>query len=210
MEIRELISKKDLLEVTGISYGQLYRWKRKKLIPEDWFIKKASFTGQETFFPKEKILDRVEKIKNMKDEISLDDLAQMFSPNLENITLNGEQIIKKKIVTQNTLNIYIKYNPECKKYNFDEMLYMCILEKCLMSGTVSIDESEVILNTLKSNYKKIESKVCKFIIIKKMGISIYILVSVPYEMYFDEFTKVILKINILECIEQLKMKVNVV
>ena len=28
----KLISKKDLLELTGISYGQLYRWKRKKII----------------------------------------------------------------------------------------------------------------------------------------------------------------------------------
>lgn len=44
-----LISKKELLELTGISYGQLYRWKRKNLIPEDWFIRRATFTGQETF-----------------------------------------------------------------------------------------------------------------------------------------------------------------
>ncbi|MFZ7625597.1 DUF4004 family protein, partial [Bacillus cereus] len=47
----DLISKKDLLELTGISYGQLYRWKRKNLIPEDWFVRKSTFTGQETFFP---------------------------------------------------------------------------------------------------------------------------------------------------------------
>lgn len=46
------ISKKELLDITGISYGQLYRWKRKGLIPEDWFIRRATFTGQETFFPK--------------------------------------------------------------------------------------------------------------------------------------------------------------
>ncbi len=50
------ISKKDLLELTGISYGQLYRWKRKGLIPEAWFVKKPAFTGQETFFPRTEIL----------------------------------------------------------------------------------------------------------------------------------------------------------
>ena len=38
----ELISKKELLDRFGISYGALYRWKRKGLIPEDWFIKKAT------------------------------------------------------------------------------------------------------------------------------------------------------------------------
>lgn len=74
----ELISKKELLEITRISYGQLYRWKRKNLIPEDWFIKKASFTGQETFFPRDKVLERIEKIKNFKDDISLNSLPVCF------------------------------------------------------------------------------------------------------------------------------------
>lgn len=56
----ELISKKELLERYGISYGALYRWKRKGLIPEEWFLKKATVTGQETFFPKELICERVD------------------------------------------------------------------------------------------------------------------------------------------------------
>ena len=50
----ELISKKDLLNEMSISYGQLYRWKRKKLIPEEWFIKKSVSKGKETFFPRKK------------------------------------------------------------------------------------------------------------------------------------------------------------
>ena len=61
-----LISKKELLELTDISYGQLYRWKRKNIIPEEWFIKKSSYTGQETFFPRDKILERINKIKALK------------------------------------------------------------------------------------------------------------------------------------------------
>ncbi len=74
----QLISKKELLERYGISYGALYRWKRKGLIPEEWFIKKATVTGQETFFPKDLVCARVELIQSQKDEISLDDLAGRF------------------------------------------------------------------------------------------------------------------------------------
>lgn len=47
----ELISKKELLETFGISYGALYRWKRMGLIPEAWFLRRSTSTGQETFFP---------------------------------------------------------------------------------------------------------------------------------------------------------------
>lgn len=76
----ELISKKDVLELTGISYGQLYRWKRKGLIPEAWFIRRSTFTGQETFFPREKILARIEEIRALKEGQSLDELVQILAP----------------------------------------------------------------------------------------------------------------------------------
>lgn len=79
----ELISKKDLLERYGISYGALYRWKRKGLIPEEWFLKKATVTGQETFFPKELICERVELIQSQKDDFSLDELSKQFSQESE-------------------------------------------------------------------------------------------------------------------------------
>ncbi len=73
-----LISKKELLASTGISYGQLYRWKREGLIPEEWFNKQSSFTGQETFFPREEILSRVASILLMKDSHSLEELASIL------------------------------------------------------------------------------------------------------------------------------------
>jgi len=70
------ISKKDLLLETGISYGQLYRWKREGLIPEEWFVKRASFTGQETFFPRERMLERVGLILEKKDDQSLGEIRR--------------------------------------------------------------------------------------------------------------------------------------
>ena len=76
MSDEKLISKKELLERYGMSYGALYRWKRKGLIPEDWFIRKATTTGQETFFPERLITERVELILSGKNELELDELAR--------------------------------------------------------------------------------------------------------------------------------------
>ena len=86
-----LISKKLLLEKYSISYGALYRWKRKGLIPEEWFIKKSTTTGQETFFPKDLIFERVELILSNKEDILLDDLAEKIS---------GEEESNAKIVIE--------------------------------------------------------------------------------------------------------------
>ena len=74
-----LISKKELLERYHISYGALYRWKRKGLIPDEWFLKKATATGQETFFPEKLVCERIERIQSMKEDVLLDELAKQFS-----------------------------------------------------------------------------------------------------------------------------------
>lgn len=71
----ELISKREILEKYGISYGALYRWKRMGLIPESWFIRRSTVTGQETYFQKERICQRIELILSRKEKTSLEELA---------------------------------------------------------------------------------------------------------------------------------------
>lgn len=71
-----LISKKELLLRYNISYGTLYRWKRMGLIPDDWLVKKSTYTGQETFFDEQQICERVEAIISRKDSESLEDIAK--------------------------------------------------------------------------------------------------------------------------------------
>src|SRR5664280_869777 len=101
----DLISKKDLLLAKGISYGQLYRWKRKGLIPEDWFVRKSTFTGQETFFPREKMLGRVHRILSMKDEdLSLDDIAEAVSPSPLPDTFSREDVLSRGAVSAAALD----------------------------------------------------------------------------------------------------------
>jgi hypothetical protein len=203
----ELISKKELLEITNVSYGQLYRWKRKNLIPEEWFIKKSSYTGQETYFPRKKTLDRIEKIVNMKEDVSLDDLAQVFSPQLAEVFLSEDELLEKNIVTQQTLTMYKNIYGEIKTFTFEKILYISLLEKSLESGNVSLDEGKLIIETLEENYKSMGGKSCEIIFLRKFGMALCFLITVPNEFYIDNGAKIILRLNILQCIEELKIKI---
>ena len=73
--MEDLISKKEVLEKYGISYGALYRWKRMGLIPEAWFMRNSTATGQETFFRRDQVCPRVELILSRRDGTSLEQLA---------------------------------------------------------------------------------------------------------------------------------------
>lgn len=201
-----MISKKELLELTGISYGQLYRWKRKNLIPEDWFIKKSSFTGQETYFPKDKILERIDKILNMKDDLSLDDLAQVFSPVLADIALTKEELLGKNIVSQMALEIYESFHGETKVYPFEKILYAGLLENFLKSGQVSLDEGKLMLQTLEENYKNFQGREAEIILLRKFGVALCFLIGLPNEIYLESGAKLVLKVNISKAIEELKIK----
>jgi hypothetical protein len=203
----ELISKKDLLDLADISYGQLYRWKRKNLIPEDWFVRKSTFTGQETFFPKNKILERIDKIKNMKDDLSLDDMADMFSPQLAEVLLSNDELKEKNIVSQMALEIYEGIHGETKIFSFKKILYVSLLEGCLSSGEVSLEEGKNILNTIEKNYKKFESRNCEIILIRKFGISICLITAYPYEFVIEDAAKLVISINVAKEIEELKLKI---
>lgn len=204
----ELISKKELLELTGISYGQLYRWKRKNLIPEEWFIKKSSFTGQETFFPKDKILERVDKIKNMKDDVSLDDMVEVFSPQLADIFLTRDEMLSKGLVSGMTLEIYKDMHNEEQTFSFEKILYLSIVEKFLRSGDAGVEEGRSILKNLEDNYKNFQSKKCSVLLIRKFGIAISILVSDTKNFYPENGAKLVFEVDAAKCIEEIKTKIG--
>ncbi|WP_039658481.1 YhbD family protein [Clostridium tyrobutyricum] len=203
-----LISKKELLKLTDISYGQLYRWKRKKIIPEEWFIKKSSFTGQETFFPREEILDRVQKIKNLKDDTSLDDLAQIFSNEVSNIKISCEDIIEKGIIMEDVIKIYGDFNSKVSIYSFNEILYMTILQEFLSVGNITIEESKSVLQILHDNYDSYCGKNCEIVFVRKMGVGICFISLLPNQIHLDNLSKVIMKLDISKSVQKLKLKIK--
>ncbi|MGF1435490.1 YhbD family protein [Bacillus thuringiensis] len=202
----DLISKKDLLELTGISYGQLYRWKRKNLIPEDWFVRKSTFTGQETFFPKEKILERIDKIQTMKEDLSLDELANMFSPSVREILLTKEDILRKEIASEPVLQFFIEQTNKTAEFQFVDILYVYMLEELLQSGDISLEEGKMVLQVLRENYEAIKHKTCDLIIVRKLGISTCLLVSNVEDLIFEKGTKIVLRESIMKYTEALKTK----
>lgn len=204
----ELISKKELLELTGISYGQLYRWKRKNLVPEEWFIRKSAFTGQETFFPKQQMLARIDKIINMKDDLSLDELADVFSPVPSDLSINKNELVKRNIVSTVAAEYVEQQIGRLDIYTFEQTVCLYMLDHCLQTGEMNLDEGKYMLQAFTEHYKKFEGKNCDLIFIRKMGVSAFLLVSAGSEIYFESSVKIILRVNVAKRIEELKMKIT--
>lgn len=206
MENEELISKKELLELTGISYGQLYRWKRKGLIPEDWFVRKSSYTGQETFFPRGKVLYRIEKIKNMKDDISLDDLADVFSPSLDETSLQSDEVAQRSIVSLDTLKIYMDFRGNDDPLDFNDILSAYIVDKLIVSGDIGLEEGRMLLEVIQESRITFGLEPAEIFLMRKLGVFSCFAVSPPSKICVGKGSKLIAAINTTTVIEELKCK----
>lgn len=200
-----LISKKDLLISTNISYGQLYRWKRKKLIPEAWFIRKSTFTGQETFFPHDKILERIEKIQSMKDNLSLDELANMFSPHSDSFSFDKEKLLTSGIISETALHLYLEQiNHIDNLFTFQHILPISITDYLLKEGTINLDEGKMIIQLLHDYFIKLNSSEAQLIITRKLGVTSCLIAPKSDTLFFETNMKVITTIDFLQATEELK------
>jgi DNA-binding transcriptional MerR regulator len=206
----DMISKKELLVTAGISYGQLYRWKRKGLIPEDWFVRKSTFTGQETFFPREKVLSRIEKIKSMKDEdASLDEIADAVSPNLGEVSMTIHDLKSRGLVSPEAAELFSEKVADVDApLVFGEVVSLSALDTLLKTGEVSIDEGRTVLDALQENYPAFEGRHADLLFVRRMGLSTALLVSTGAEVRFDRAARVIARLNLSECAESLRARIK--
>lgn len=141
---------------TGISYGQLYRWKRERLIPEEWFIKQSSYTGQETFFPKELILTRIREIQELKDVYSLEEVAKLLSPEITNHGFSIKEFEEMKEISGPLLQHFKEaLNKELVTYM--ELLVMIILNRIQEQYGIKIEDIKTIFKNILPGLEKIKS-----------------------------------------------------
>ena len=136
-----LITKKELLELTGISYGALYRWKRMKLLPDEWFIHRSTFTGHETFFPRDRVLARVDEIQRLKEEMSLEEIARHFAPGASGeISMSAAEAVETGIAPAPIVNQYLAAKP-AERFDYSDLLELYIFSELLRAGQLSRDEA---------------------------------------------------------------------
>jgi len=212
----ELIPKKEVLERTGISYGQFYRWKRKGLIPESWFIRKSTFTGQEAFLPQGKVLERIARIKQLKEEHSLDEIAELLSPEVVKKGYAREELLQLDWLSEDLLDYYDKLREKQGPYSFNELLYLAALER-LRREDLNQEEIELALATLLRGGRDLQGERALIIARKKLEGSLIIARKKPHISFglicpdgcvFDPQTEVVVRLELGQLLEELKIKMR--
>lgn len=201
-----LITKKELLEQFGISYGALYRWKRKNLIPDEWFIRRATYTGQETFFPREKIIPRVEKIMELKENLSLDEIAETFSPSAMEVSFTASDMVLQNIVPQAAVDLYLARFGESGPYDFEGLFSIYLFSKLLGSGQIGQEDAYQAISLYKS--ENVRVAVPRLAFFRKLGVCTVLLTTESAELISEEGAAFILDLSIQQLNAELKERLG--
>ncbi|MDU6265898.1 MAG: DUF4004 family protein [Anaerocolumna aminovalerica] len=200
-----LISKKELLAQTGISYGQLYRWKRERLIPEEWFMKQSSYTGQETFFPKEQILNRIKMIQELKDNYSLEELAKMLSPESTEVGFDLEDLKEIEEINSDMLPIFQTILDK-KTYSYIDVLMFVILSKLKEELNLNEKQTGTLLEGLKMHLEGMKTTDYILIIFNQETNYFAVISQEQSSIYLDTRFEIVKKIRMNEVSNQIKFK----
>ncbi|WP_044641113.1 DUF4004 family protein [Risungbinella massiliensis] len=209
-----LISKKDLLKETGISYGQLYRWKRKSLIPESWFIRKSTFTGQETFFPRDQVLERVAQILELKDQKSLDELSVLFHLRENRYKEKLDQITRKILLERNIVSneVFSSFEDHSALptgvIKEKQLVSLFLYDGLLQSGMISLDEGGQLITFLETANWKLSQDDLQFILIRKLGVLILLLTDTNEFIQVDKGSKIIYQNSLKQLREEIVKKLQ--
>lgn len=199
------ISKKDLLKTTGISYGQLYRWKREGLIPEEWFVKRSSPTGQETYFPQEKILKRIHAIQQLKDSYSLEELARILTPEVSNRLFCEEDL---EHFDELDIDVAADFMDAMSKdsFVFLEVLVMIALSQAMVDSAITEEERTHAVSFLSKRMSELHSADYVLELLQAQGHLYVLLKKEGSEVYLDDGLVAIRFIHLNELSNAIKLK----
>ena len=199
------ISKKDLLNTTGISYGQLYRWKREGLIPEEWFVKRSSPTGQETYFPQEKILKRIHAIQQLKDSYSLEELARILTPEVSNRLFCEEDL---EHFDELDIDVAADFMDAMSKdsFVFLEVLVMIALSQAMVDSAITEEERTHAVSFLSKRMSELHSADYVLELLQAQGHLYILLKKEGSEVYLDDGLVAIRSIHLNELSNAIKLK----
>ena len=203
----EMISKSEILDRTGITYGQFYRWKRMGLIPEAWFHRQSTFTGQEAFLPRAKVLERIERINELKGDHSLDEIAAMLSPDLVRKTYPIAEVEEMDWLSKQALHLFRGVRRGEGTFAFDELVYIGVVGRLQDRGDLVQEQIELAARCLIASFEALGSDEGRHLTLARRN-SVSQTVLHSGRCYFDPDTEVLVTVDLDGVVEDIKLNLE--
>jgi len=201
------ISKKDALRETGISYGQFYRWKRMGLIPEAWFHRRSTFTGQETFLPRRKLLERIRRIQELKDRYSLEQIAVMLSPDVVTRSYSPAELQAMTWISSRAQVLLPRGDDHCA-LRFLDLVCLTMTEHLLAAGKLTDQQIRLVAQTLLARFADLDNTGSERYLSVAMREGETFVALHTGTLVFDDRVRVVTSVTLNSLIEEVKVRLR--
>ncbi len=201
------ISKQEALRVTGISYGQFYRWKRMGLIPESWFRRRATFTGQETFLPRAKLLARIRRIQELKDRYPLEEIARMLSPDATRASFSRDEVEAAELLPPRA-HAVIPLVARKETFDFADLLVLALVGRLASNDGLSEEHLRLAAETLQAHFDALSGQdgERRLAILHTQGVHLAMMHT--GELLCDRATETVVSVSLNELAEEVKVRLR--
>ena len=123
-------------------------------------MKQSSFTGQETFFPREQMLQRIRAIQELKDQYSLEELAKLLSPEISVKGFTMEDLESMEEINKELISTFQSIL-EKDVYTYMELLQLVILSKLKEELDLTVSQISGLLAGMKAYLSDMKSTGCR-------------------------------------------------
>lgn len=138
----------------------------------------------------------------MKENLSLDEMAEMFSPKLDKLDISRGELLEKGLISEAVMSFFVENtNKRNDSFGLGEVLAVYVLEGLLQSGEINLEEGKMVLEVVLANSAKNSGRL---IVLRKLGVATCIIAE--GDIVFEKAVKVVADISLSEAGEELKTK----
>ncbi len=152
------------------------------------------------------MLSRIDKVESMKEDVSLDDVADVLTPTLNEVTLSHQEIISRGIASGEVLQIFLDANGGGETLSFTELAALALLNRLIVAGDISLEEGKTLIDVMKEASPQLGLEACEVYLTRKLGVFSCFIVKPPCSIVTDKGIKIISRQKIAPLIEEIKLK----
>ncbi len=177
------------------------------LIPEAWFRRRATFTGQETFLPREKLLDRIRRIQELKDRHSLEEIGQLLSPDLADRVYSLDELSAGVVLSARARDLF-PTDIDAARLRFSDLVCLAAIDELSRQGGLADEHVRLAGVTLLKSLSELKDVTGErhLVLAERDGATVAMIHT--GQIVFDEPTKVLVSLNVDQLIEDLKVRLR--
>ncbi|MDE5977240.1 MAG: DUF4004 family protein, partial [Turicibacter sp.] len=122
------------------------------------------------------------------------------------MSFEGIDLIKKKIITQQGILLFQSMTgKDIDLSDLKQVLMVKVLDEQVVSGKITFDEGKLLWEFLDQHYVKLSGNQASVILIRHLGLPFVIGTLDKEKVIFDEADKLILEVEVMKVLGQIKL-----